>query len=169
MKLPIDQMCATTGALCANCQRLVREGKVSHEEVEISKLIVRMVGKNKKYRDLEFIKMIRVSQGAILVIKKGQKDLWTDRNLGLLNAISDMLGTDIILIEKIKNPKQLIETLIAPATPKEITKMFIPPFGEEEYVIKIAQSQKPLVKFSSSELAEIVKSMTGASAYITYE
>ena len=169
MKLPIDEMCAKSGVLCPKCQRLVREKKVSQLEVELSKLIANTVAKNKKYRNLELYKVLRLRNAAILLIKPGQKELYTDPNVSLINVISDKLGTDIILLEKTKDTKKLVETIIAPATPISITKVYIPPFGEEEYVIKVPKEQKDLVRFSNEEIAEIIKTLLGASAYLSFE
>ncbi len=169
MKLPIDEMCAKSGVLCPKCQRLVREKKVTSLEVELSKLIANTVAKNKKYRNLELYRVLRLKNAAILLIKSGQKELYTDPSVSLINVISDKLGTDIVLLEKTKDTKKLVETIVAPATPISITKVFIPPFGEEEYVIKIPKEQKNLVRFSSEEVAEIMKNLLGASAYLSFE
>ena len=169
MKLPIDQMCATTGTLCAKCQRAVREGKVTKLEIDLSKLIIKTVGKNRKYRDITLKRAIRLKAAVLLIVGKNQKELWKDPNVGLLNAISDKFGTDVVVLEETKNPRRLVEMLISPATPKEITKVFIPPFGEEEYVIKIPKEQEKLLRFTPAELAEILKSVAGASAYVSFE
>ena len=165
MKLTLDRICLSTNDLCLKCSKKLKNGEVTKVDIEVGKVIIQSA---KQYRFLNSIsleKIITTSNAVYLLVKPGDKEKMLQAGYVFLNMLSDTVGTEVVFIEKIKNTRKFIESLIAPVEIINMTTVFIPPSGDKEIKIQLKEADRKKIKISAKELSEIMTPLYGYGAH----
>ncbi|MFX1325418.1 MAG: hypothetical protein ACFE8N_10705 [Promethearchaeota archaeon] len=159
--LPADKTCIKSGFLCTNCQARLDTGEISEFEIDLAKELLRLEVESDEFlflKDVSFYKAIDYEDLAIIVVGKNDKLRITSE---LLNWIKDTYEIDdIILIEKSKKPRPVIEALIAPYKLISLNEIFLAT-GDIQFRAVLWEDDRENLLFTKEELEELVLELTG--------
>lgn len=159
--LPADKTCINSGFLCTNCQARLDTGEISEFEIDLAKELLRLEEESEGFlflKDVSFYKAIDYEDLAIIVVGKNDKLRITS---GLLNWIKETYEIDeIILIEKSKKPRPVIEALIAPFKLVSLNEIFLAT-GDIQFRAVLWEDDRENLLFTKEELEELVFELTG--------
>lgn len=159
--LPADKTCINSGFLCTNCQARLDTGEISEFEIDLAKEFLRLEEESEGFlflKDVSFYKAIDYEDLAIIVVGKNDKLRITS---DLLNWIKETYEIDeIILIEKSKKPRPVIEALIAPYKLVSLNEIFLAT-GDIQFRAVLWEDDRENLLFTKEELEELVFELTG--------
>ncbi|MHA1149623.1 MAG: hypothetical protein ACTSR8_15415 [Promethearchaeota archaeon] len=166
--LPACQTCVKSGFLCTNCQKKLDLEELSEFELDLAKDLLELE-EQEKYaflKDTSFFKAIDYEDVVIIIV--GHKDKIRITH-DLLNWIKKTYEIDeIILIEKTKKPRPVIEDLISPGKLISLNELFLAT-GDIEFKAIIRKEDKEKILFTSEELEGLVKELTDQTIRIEFE
>ena len=166
--LPACQTCVKSGFLCTNCQKKLDNEDLSGFELDLAKDLLELE-EQEKYgflKDTSFFKAIDYEDVVIMIVGNKDKIRITPE---LLNWIKKTYEIDeIILIEKTKKPRPVIEDLIAPGKLISLNELFLAT-GDIEFKAVIKKEDKKKILFTSEELEGLVHELTGQTIRIEFE
>ncbi|MBN1214653.1 MAG: hypothetical protein JXA99_04350 [Candidatus Lokiarchaeota archaeon] len=166
--LPACETCIKSGFLCTSCQEKLDEEQITSFELDLAKDLLELEesGKFSFLEKISFYKAIDYEDVVIIVIGKGDKLKFSQ---DLLNWIKENYEIDqIILIEKINNPRLVIEALISPGKVKSLNEIFLAT-GDTEFRAVLQKQDIDRILFTKEELEELVMELTEEIVRIEYE
>ena len=167
-KIPICKVCAKTGVLCASCQSKLEDGQVSKLEVELSKAFLELEKKFSELKKVSFYKAIEKNDLVILIVGKGDITRIIGEYGKTRKALQDRFNKSFRIIVKSKNPKKILEDLIAPTPVLGINRIFLPT-GEIENKARLSENHHNKVAIAIDTLENIIYSLTGTHIRIVFE
>ncbi|TFF90695.1 MAG: hypothetical protein EU548_01710 [Promethearchaeota archaeon] len=166
--LPACQTCVKSGFLCTNCQKKLDKEELTDFELDLAKDLLELE-EQEKYeflRQVSFHKAIDYGDVVILVVGRKDKIRITPE---LLNWIKRNYEIEkIILIEKTKSPRPVIEDLIAPAKLLSLNELFLAT-GDVEFKALIRGDDQEKILFTKEELEGLVNELTGQNIRVEYQ
>ncbi|MGV9170940.1 MAG: hypothetical protein ACOC44_02865 [Promethearchaeia archaeon] len=166
--LPACQTCVSSGFLCTSCQEKYDEGELTDFELDLSKDFLELEEQEEfsYLKNISFYKAIDFGDVVILLVDKQFKLRATSK---LLNWIKDMYEIDqLILIEKSDDPRNALESLIAPAKLVSLNEIFLAT-GDIEYKALLRGKEKDKVLFTGEELEDLVHEITKKTVRIEFQ
>ncbi|MHA1294506.1 MAG: hypothetical protein ACTSQJ_17845, partial [Promethearchaeota archaeon] len=151
-ELPACKMCVNSGFLCTSCQAKLDQGIITEFELDLAKDLIELEEKEERFsylKDISFYKAIDYEDVVILVV--GSKDKLKITS-DLIDWIKKTYEIDqIILIEKTKNPRPVVEDLIMPGKLLSLNEIFLAT-GEIEFKAVVRKEDKEKILFTKEEL-----------------
>ncbi|MHA1911550.1 MAG: hypothetical protein ACTSYA_07625 [Candidatus Kariarchaeaceae archaeon] len=168
--LPICTICAKSGRLCRNCQIKQRNNDISQTDIDISKILVMYTKQFPATKNLKINKIVETSQGIFLIVGKNQKQIFGDISdpASLSAKIKKESALNMIVLEKTKDSSKIVEELLFPIEPVQLTTLTIPPFGDEEIKVKLKKTDKENMRFNEDQINEVLKEISNQHAYFIY-
>ncbi len=166
MKLPICVIDAQTNTLCRKCKQLHREGKISDTDIELSKILIDVSKSNKDLKNIAFYSSFELDDVVIIVTKK--QDVSVLSMPDVLDRLKQYANKEIRFLERTKDPKTLVESLLHPIPVVNVTTLYIPPFSDKEYKIEIEKKYKNTLPIPEEVVAQTVSSVLETEAFIEY-
>ena len=166
MKLPICVIDAQTNTLCRKCKQLHREGKISDIDIELSKILIDISKSNKDLKNISFYSSFELENVVIIVTKKQDVPIFSMPDV--LDKIKQFTQKEIRFLERTKNPKTLVESLLHPVPVISVTTLYIPPFSDKEYKIEIEKKYKDTLPIPEEVVVQTVSSVLETEAFIEY-
>ena len=166
MKLPICTIDAQTGTLCRKCKKLYQEGKIDDIDIKLSKLLINMSKSNQQLRDIAFYSSLEFEDDVIIVTRGEDISLLSSPNI--ISQIRDVTQKEIRFLEKTKDSKKLVETLLDPIPIKQVSIVYIPPFSDKQYKIEIQKKYKDSLPIPEGLIIQTVASVLDTEVYIEY-
>jgi len=166
--LPACKTCVNSGFLCTSCQEKLDTGVLTQFEIDLAKdLLVLEEEENFGFlKNISFYKAIDFEDLVILVVGKKDKLKATQ---GLINWIKETYEVDeLILIEKTKNPRSALESLIAPCKLISLNEIFLAT-GDIEFKGVLSKEDQETILFTKAELEELIFEITGNTIRIEFE
>lgn len=167
--LPADKTCINSGFLCSNCQARLDAGEISEFEIDLAKDLIKLEEEHEEFaylKDISFYKAIDFEDIIILVIGKKDKIKFTP---GLITWIRETYEIDgLILIEKSKKPRPVVEALIAPFKLVSLNEIFLAT-GDIQFRAVLWEADKESILFTTEELEELILELTGSICKIEYQ
>ncbi len=169
-ELPACQTCVNSEFLCSSCQKKLDEGEITEFEIDLAKELLQLEEEESEkfsfLKDISFFKAIDYEDVVILVV--GKKD-----KLKIPQMLLDLIKTsyeidEIILIEKTKNPRAVVDNLISPSKSISLNEIFLAT-GDIEYKAVIPKEEKDNYLFTKEELEELIQELTGNLTRIEYQ
>jgi len=169
-ELPACQTCVKSEFLCSSCQEKLDSGEITEFEIELAKELLQLEEEESEkfgfLKDISFFKAIDFEDVVILVV--GKKD-----KLKISPVLLELLKTSyeidkIILIEKSKNPRAVVDNLISPSKLISLNEIFLAT-GDVEYKAVIPKEDKDNYLFTKEELEDLIHELTGNITRIEYQ
>ncbi|MHA1343634.1 MAG: hypothetical protein ACTSQG_06590 [Promethearchaeota archaeon] len=168
-ELPACKMCVNSGFLCTSCQAKLDQGIITEFELDLAKDLIELEEKEERFsylKDISFYKAIDYEDVVILVV--GSKDKLKITS-DLIDWIKKTYEIDqIILIEKTKNPRPVVEDLIMPGKLLSLNEIFLAT-GEIEFKAVVRKEDKEKILFTKEELEELILELTGSTTRIEFQ
>lgn len=166
MKLPICTIDAQTGTLCRKCKKLYQEGKIDDIDIKLSKLLINMSKSNQQLKDIAFYSSLELEDDVIIITRGKDISLLSSPNI--ISQIREVTQKEIRFLERTKDPKKLVESLLNPIPVKQVSIIYIPPFSDKEYKIEIQKKYKDSLPIPEGIIIQTVASVLDTDAYIEY-
>lgn len=169
-ELPACQTCVNSEFLCSSCQEKLDSGDITEFEIELAKELLQLEEEEPEkfgfLKEISFFKAIDYEDVVILVVGKNDKLKITPELLKLIKASYEI--EEIILIEKTKNPRAVIDNLISPSKSVSLNEIFLAT-GDIEYKSVIPKDEKENYLFTKEELEDLIQELTGNITRIEYQ
>lgn len=171
-KLPCCITCAkSNGLLCESCQERLESGSLTDLDLDIAEVLLEIEDadpKNSHLADASFYKSIELDKLVILVIGKGETDVFKpyikklqkELKLPRLEFIEQGKGTSDF--------KSIINDFVQPGKLMSINTVFLPT-GDTEYKAKVALKQTDRFTLSKTNIEKIIKELTDKIVRIEVE
>ena len=166
MKLPICLIDAQTNTLCRKCKQLYREGKINDFDIELSKLLLELSKGNKNLKDVAFYSSVELEDVILLITRKQDVELLSSTQV--TDKIHEITYKEIRFLERTKDPKKLVESLLHPIPVINVSTLYLPPFSEKEYKIEISKKYKGELPIPEEVIVQTVTSVLDTEAYVEY-
>lgn len=125
VNLPICYFDAKTGVLCKRCARRLRTGKITSQDVEVSKLITELERKIPAIQPMSLQKVIPVGKSLILAVS-GNSFPDEKTAYDLTQALEESLDQTVTLIAIQANHKETLTNLFKPLEVLGVDRIFVP-------------------------------------------
>jgi hypothetical protein len=159
--LPADKTCIKSGFLCNNCQARLDTGEISEFEIDLAKDLIKLEEENEKFaflKGISYYKAIDFEDLIIIVVGRGDKLRITQ---SLIDWIKETYEIDeILLVQKTKKPRPVVEALISPYKLKSLNEIFLAT-GDVQFRVVLFEEDKDNLLFTKEELEELIFELTG--------
>ncbi len=166
--LPACKSCVSSGFLCSSCQKKLDTGVLTQFELDLAKdlLILEEEDRFNFLKNISFYKAIDFEDVVIFVIGKKDK---LKINQKLINWLKETYEVeDLILIEQTKNPRAVLESLIAPSKLISLNEIFLAT-GDVEFKGVLIKKDQEVILFTKEELEELIFELTGNKIRIEFQ
>jgi len=168
--LPACLTCVNSGFLCNSCQEKLDNGELTEFELDLAKDLTKLEESHQNeygfLKDVSFHKAIDYEDVVIIVV--GNKDKLRI-NQKLLDWMKETYEIEtIILVEKSRKVRPVVESLIAPSKVLSINEIFLAT-GDIEFKAVLKDSDKDKILFTKDELEELILELTSLVTRIEYQ
>ncbi|MCX6695030.1 MAG: KH domain-containing protein [Candidatus Altiarchaeota archaeon] len=162
MVLPICELCAQTGLLCAACERKLGEGKISEFDVELSRMLYVVLG-----AEASFMKIVETSDNLVVLTERENVGKIIGKGGSTIKDISLKLGKQIRVVG-VGDFKDMVYDFIAPAKVNGFNRVFVPD-GSVKYRVRIDRRDEKKLRIPLRDLERMIDSVTGAKVDLILE
>jgi len=167
--LPADKTCIKSGFLCNNCQARLDTREISEFEIDLAKDLIKLEEENEKFaflKDISYYKAIDFEDLVIIVVGRGDKLRITQ---SLIDWIKETYEIDeILLVQKTKKPRPVVEALISPYKLKSLNEIFLAT-GDNQFRAILDEEDKDNLLFTKEELEELIFELTGTITRVEFQ
>ncbi|MHA2180930.1 MAG: hypothetical protein ACXAAH_05865 [Promethearchaeota archaeon] len=167
--LPADKTCINSGFLCNNCQARLDAGEISEFEIDLAKDLIKLEEENEDFaflKDISFYKAIDFEDVVIIVVGKRDKLRITP---ALMDWVKETYEIDqILLVQKSKKPRPVVEALISPFKIKSLNEIFLAT-GDVQFRAVLNEEEKDKILFTKEELEDLIFELTGNITRIEFQ
>jgi len=166
--LPACKTCVSSGFLCSSCQEKLDTDVLTQFELDLAKDLLALEEEDQFsfLKNISFYKAIDFEDVVIFVIGKKDKLKITPK---LINWLKETYKMDeLILIEQTKNPRAVLESLIAPKKLISLNEIFLAT-GDIEFKGVLNKSDQDDILFTTEELEELIHELTGNTIRIEFQ
>ncbi|MHA2393556.1 MAG: hypothetical protein ACXAEX_16590 [Promethearchaeota archaeon] len=167
--LPADKTCINSGFLCTNCQARLDTGEISEFEIDLAKELLRLEEETEDFlflKDVSFHKAIDFEDLAIIVVGKNDKLRITSELLKWMKETYEI--DEIILVEKSKKPRPVVEALIAPFKIVSLNEIFLAT-GDIQFRAVLWEEDREHLLFTKEELEDLIFELTGNITRVEFQ
>ncbi len=167
--LPADKTCINSGFLCNSCQARLDAGEISEFEIDLAKDFINLEEENEKFiflKDISFFKAIDFEDVVILVVGRKDKIKFSPELIAWIKGEYEI--DDLIIIEKTKKLRPVVEALIAPKKLISLNEIFLAT-GDIQFKAVLKEADKELILFTKDELEELILELTGSICMIEFQ
>ena len=166
--LPACKTCVKSGFLCSSCQEKLDTDVLTQFELDLAKdlLVLEEEEQFSFLKNISFYKAIDFEDVVIFVIGKKDKLKITQKLINWLKETYEM--DELILIEQTKNPRAVLENLIAPYKLISLNEIFLAT-GDIEFKGVLNKNDQKAILFTKEELEELILELTGNTIRIEFQ
>jgi len=166
--LPACKTCVKSGFLCSSCQEKLDTAVLTQFELDLAKdlLVLEEEEQFSFLKNISFYKAIDFEDVVIFVIGKKDKLKITQKLINWLKETYEM--DELILIEQTKNPRAVLENLIAPYKLISLNEIFLAT-GDIEFKGVLNKNDQKAILFTKEELEELILELTGNTIRIEFQ
>ena len=166
--LPACSTCVKSGFLCTNCQEKLDSGDITEFELDLAKDLIELEEQSNYefLKNISFYKAIDYEDVVILIVGSKDKLRITPEFISWIKENYEI--ETIILIERSKKPRSVIEALIAPYKLVSLNEIFLAT-GDIEFKGVLQKKDEEKLLFTGDELEELVQEITSNVIRIEFE
>ncbi len=157
---------AQTNTLCRKCKQLYREGKINDIDIELSKILIDVSKSNKELKNITIHSSVELEDVVIIVTKNQDVPLLSSPDV--IDSIKQHTKKDVRFLERTKDPKKLVESLLYPIPVLNVSTLYLPPFSEKEYKVEIEKKYKGKLPIPEEVIVQTITSVLGTDAFMEY-
>ncbi|MDO8339125.1 MAG: KH domain-containing protein [Candidatus Burarchaeum sp.] len=165
MKLPICELCASSGTLCSGCSAKLADGRLTELDVKISALLYKMKDKY-NLNDADFTKAIDLGR-VVLVLTKGDVGKLIGREGKVVAEISQEVGKKVRIAEMSGDVRKTISDIIMPAKLLGINEVFS--MAGTSYKVRLPSSELSHLPIDLNSLEKALYSLLDSKVSIVFE
>jgi len=136
-------------------------------DIKTRKIDIRIIAaSNKDLKNISFYSSFELENVVIIVTKKQDVPIFSMPDV--LDKIKQFTQKEIRFLERTKNPKTLVESLLHPVPVISVTTLYIPPFSDKEYKIEIEKKYKDTLPIPEEVVVQTVSSVLETEAFIEF-
>lgn len=135
-------------------------------DIEISKILLDLSKTVKEIKNISFYSAIELDE-VVLIITRHQDVPILSKN-EVLDKINQFVHKEVRFLERTKDPKKLVESLIHPIPVLNVSTLYLPPFSDKEYKIEISKKHENKLPIPEEVVVQTVTSVLETEAYIEY-
>lgn len=151
--------------LCGACQEKLDKGKITKDDLDVSRFLFGMSEKVRSLKDIELKKVVN-SNMLILISGKGDAARLVGKGGAVVKTLAKKLGKSVKVLEE-SDFRNFMENLFQPIPIHGINTVYSG--GMESYKIRVPISFKNRLPFSNDIFSDIVNSIFGKNAEIVFE
>ena len=167
MKTPICAFDAKSGILCAKCTGKLKNGHITHADVELSKKLTKLSEKIPELRDATLLRGLEIEDDYVLVVPPVDS-LRLRRDPALLKRLEDELGRKIWLLEGEATDKKALEDLFHPVRILTVNTVWLPDGSKLTKAIIPGRSTERF-PINLEQIKRIVKVVRGVDLLVEFE
>jgi transcription antitermination factor NusA-like protein len=165
MKIPICELCASTGTLCSGCSAKLSSGRITEQDVQVSMLLYKMKDKY-NLQEADFTKSVDLGR-VVLILTKGDVGKLIGREGKVVAEISHSLGKKVRIAEMGGDMRKTISDILMPAKLLGINEVFTA--GGRAYKVRLLSSEMRQVPIDLNSLEKALYSLLDAKVNIVFE
>ena len=166
--LPACVTCISSGFLCASCQEKLDTGEISEFDLDLAKDLLKLAETEEFsfLKNISFYKSIDFEDVVIIIVGLKDKIKISPK---LINWIKETYEIEtLILIEKTRKPRPVIEALIAPYKLLSLNEIFLAT-GDIEFKAVLSKKDEESILFTKEELEDLVLEITENVIRVEFE
>jgi hypothetical protein len=166
MKLPVCIFDLESDMLCSSCQEKLDSGMITRFDLDFSRWLLE---RHRNYPELEDLTLLRAAKTdgmLVLVVKRKNKEL-LESIQGLMDEIRQAYGK-ILIIEGPAKLRDVVRSLIEPATEIGVNSLYLPD-GHRETIVMLRARDEDRIAYSLAELRAIVSTVMGETVLFGFE
>ncbi len=165
MKAPICEVCLNSDILCMACKKKLDEGKVTENDIKVSKIVNEIAKTFKPLDGIEIKKVIEGKNISVIVCKKGDGPRLVGKDGVMIKKLSKLLGKPLRVVEESEDVKEFVQNLIQPIPVIGLNIIYKP----EKEVLKVIIPKGRKIPMSKESFAEVMNRMFGKDAIVANE
>ncbi|MEM5804588.1 MAG: hypothetical protein QXU82_01940 [Candidatus Aenigmatarchaeota archaeon] len=165
MQTPICEICLNSDILCGGCQKKLEEGKITSDEVEISRMLFGMSEKTKSLKDAKLKKAMN-TEVLLLIAGKGDGAKLVGKAGAVVKALAKKYEKPIRVLEE-SDIRTFITNMLQPVPIEGINTVFAG--GKETFKVRLPLNQKNRLLFSEETFKKVVSEVYGRQAELVFE
>jgi len=167
LEFPVCIFDLRTGVLCSKCERKIREGELTSDDLEIMRLLVDLEKKFPQLSSLVYYRTLKIAPYLfVFFIDRSLSSLSKSVEAELRNALSEKTGLKVRLLEIRKDWNAFLQNLVAPARVLTVNKVWLP---DQTTELRVLVDDEKLLTAPSSVLSEVVKKMMNLSVSFDFQ
>ncbi|HOP08881.1 MAG TPA: transcription elongation factor NusA [Candidatus Methanofastidiosa archaeon] len=167
MRTPICEICLKSGILCPGCQEKLASGEISQLDVDMSKLLYRIVNQYNVPKDFRFVKAYEFEDLIVLIVGKDDVGAIVGKGGKILKILQKEFHNKIRVIEDTNDIRKMAEDLLFPARIVGVNIIFLPEGKRKR--IRISQEDTKRLPIELKAAEGIIKALTGEDITITVD
>lgn len=164
MESPLCDVCLKNeDILCAGCQKKLDEGRITHLEVELSRLLCRLQDRFKSIETGGFRTAKDLGNVILLIVPKGAAGKMIGKGGAIIAEVEKTMGKRVKIVEE-GTLEEVVKELTGKTELIGINRVFGP--EGERYKVRVKRQRIPLKK---EEIETIVRAVTGKKAEVVFE
>ena len=164
MESPLCEVCMKNeDILCAGCQRKLDSGKITHTEVEISRLLCNLKDRFKSIEAGGFVSAKDLGKIVLVIVPKGAAGKMIGKGGAIISEMERMLGKRVKIVEE-GTVDDVARELAGKTEFVGINRVF--GSDGEKYKIRLRQKRAMVNK---KEMEDILRAVTGKKAEVVFE
>lgn len=159
MKTPICEICLKSGILCPGCQGKLTNGDISELDVNISKLLYKLISEYNIPKDITFIKAWEFDDIIILVVGINDVGSVVGKGGKILKILQKELQRKIRVVEDTDDVRKMVNDLLYPARVIGVNIIYLPKGQKRK--IRISHDDEKRLPMELSKAKDIIRTLTG--------
>ena len=160
--MPICDVCAQTGVLCAACERKLSEGKISEYDIELSRMLYAGMG-----NEAGFIKAIETSDNLVVLTERDNVGKIIGKGGSIIKEISAKIGRQIRVVG-VGEFRDMVYDFIAPAKINGFNRVYVPD-RSLKYRVRVDRRDEKKLRIPLRDLERMIESVTGTKVELILE
>jgi len=162
MVLPICDVCAQTGLLCAACEKKLSDGRISEYDVELSRMLYSSLG-----GEASFMKVVETSDNLVVLTERDNVGKIIGKGGSTIKDVSAKLGKQIRVVG-VGEFRDMVYDFIAPAKINAFNTVYNPD-GSLKYRVRIDRRDEKKLRIPLRDLERMIDSITGTKVDLILE
>lgn len=163
--MPICEICLNSDILCSGCQKKLEEGRITQDDVDVSRMLFEMSERIKSLKDVKMKKAMN-SEILVLVAGKGDGAKLVGKSGVVVKALAKKYEKPIRVLEE-GEFRTFVQNIIQPVPLEGINTLY----SSEGEVLKVRLplSQKNRLLFSEETFRNLIKDVYNKDAELVFE
>mgnify|MGYP000356630152 CR=1 FL=1 len=166
MKVPICELCASSGTLCADCSSKLADGRFTELDVKISSLLHEL-RRSHELENAEFTKAIDLGR-VVLILTKGDVGVLIGKEGKVVAEISKKVGKKVRIAELTADVKKTISDIIMPAQLLGINEVYGAD-GAKSYKVRLPSSEMRRMPIDLNSLEKALQAVLESDVKIVFD
>jgi transcription antitermination factor NusA-like protein len=165
MKTSVCQICLKSGILCRSCSDKLERGEISHSEVKVAEVLLKMSEEKRQLREVGIKKVVDSGDMTVIICGHGDASKIIGASGQIVRRLEKELHKRVMVVEEAPDMRNFVRDILKPMRIESISTVY--KHGRE--VVKVRAPGGRGQRLSSSDFSRIMAVVYGKEAEITGE